>query len=181
MTADMRWRSVAAAALALASAGTWTACAAAPATPEQLRQEERRLLAPFLTAREVGCSELLVELTGNFHQNVGQPAVDRSRHTVDREQRDGYTETVWTNTAGTPEGAFVVAIGDATSLGETDWVRGQQTRFRVVNRVRIRVHEQRRELTLAATASGPPIVIKDANGPLRDAASFAIADGVLQR
>ncbi len=168
-------------AAAVVTIGMLAACTATPATPEQRRQEERRLLAPFLVPREVGCSELFVELTGNFHQNVGQPAVDRSRHTVAREQHDGYTDTVWTNTAGVPDGAFVVAIGDATSLGETDWVRGQQTRFRVVNQVRIRVHEQRRELTLAATASGPPVVVKEANGPLRDAASFAIADGVLQR
>jgi hypothetical protein len=156
------------------------ACAAEPATPEQRQLAERRLLAPFLAAREVGCGELLVELTGNFDGNVGRPAVDRSLHTVTREQGDGFTETVWTNASGNPDSAFVLAVGEATGLGESDWVRGQQTRFRVVNRVRIRVREQG-ELMLNATASGPIVVVKDASGPPRDVAGFTIADGVLRR
>jgi hypothetical protein len=156
------------------------ACSGTPATPQQREQEEQRLLAPFLTAREVGCSELFVELTGNFHQHVSRPAVDKAQHTVTRQQGDGYTDTVWTNAAGTPDGAFLVGIGDQTRLGETGWDNGVKTRFRVVNQVRIRVHEARRELTLNATAGGV-VVVKDAGGAPRDAAGFAIVDGVLQR
>jgi hypothetical protein len=161
-------------------AGLLAACAAQPATPEQRLEGERRLLAPFLTGREIGCGELLVELTGNFDQNVGRPAVDRSLHTVAREQGNGFQETIWTNVSGNPDSAFELAIGEPTSAGAKDWVRGQQTRFRVVNQLRIRVREQG-ALTLSATASGPIVVVKDASGPPRDVARFAIADGMLQR
>lgn len=162
--------------LALAACGT-----APDATPEQKAQAERRLLAPFLAGMEVGCGELLVEVTGNLYPYVGQPAVDPERHTKVREEGSGFVDTVWTNTAGVPESAFIVMIGDPPELTETGWQPGRQTRFRVVNQVRLRVYEDRRPLTLNATAGGGYVFVKEASSPPREVAKFAIVDGVLQR
>ena len=88
-----------------------TGCAGVPATAEQRLAAEQRLLAPYLRDTEVGCSELRVELTGNFHVNVGQPAVDVQAHTARKETGDGYLETIWTNKLGDPRTAFTVKIG----------------------------------------------------------------------
>ena len=41
---------------------------------------ERRLLMPYLQARSVGCSELVVEMTPNFYLHVSSPGVDPQRH-----------------------------------------------------------------------------------------------------
>ncbi len=158
-----------------------SACAANPATPEQRRLAERRLLEPFLVGREVGCAELLVELTANFDAQVGAPAVDRTRHTVSTEPGDGFVDTVWTNTAGVADAAFLVAVGDGRQLTDTGWVAGKQTTFRVVNQVRRRVYSGRRELTLNAIAGGGFVFVKDAATAPREVKQFAIADGVLQR
>jgi hypothetical protein len=158
------------------------ACASAPATPEQVRLAERRLLEPFLVAREVGCGELLVELTGNFHPHVGQPAADKVHHAVAREQGNGFVETVWTNRTGQLENAFVVTVGETPQFTESGaFVAGKQTRFRVVNQVRLRVYEGRRELTLNATAGGGFVLVRDAGAGPKEVASFSIADGVLKK
>ncbi|MBL8754375.1 MAG: hypothetical protein JNK15_13820 [Planctomycetes bacterium] len=157
------------------------ACASTPATPEQVRLAERRLLGPFLVAREVGCGELLVELTGNFHPHVGQPATDKAHHSVVREQKDGFVETVWTNRTGQLEHAFTVTIGETPQFAESGaFVAGKQTRFRVVNQVRLRVYEGRRELTLNAAAGGGFVLVRDAGVGPKEVASFAITDGVLK-
>ncbi len=156
------------------------ACAAPEATPEERRAAEERLLAPFLVDREVGCGELLVELTGNFHPCVGQPAVDRTRHVVAREQGSGFVDMVWTNTAGAADGAFLLTIGEALSPTEVGAAGRPRTRFRVVNQVRLRIYEDRRPLTLNAAASGGFVFVKEASAPPRDVKKFAIADGVLR-
>jgi hypothetical protein len=158
------------------------ACSSAPATPEQRRLAERRLLEPFLSVREVGCAELLVELTGNFHANVGQPAQDKQHHSMVRENGDGFVETVWTNQTGKPEYGFVVTVGDTPQFADNGtFVAGKQTRFRAVNQVRIRVYEDRRELTLNATAGGGFVFVREASAALQEVKGFAIADGTLQR
>lgn len=167
------WRWGAWAVVGLVASG----CAGQPATPEQRAQGERRLLQPFLAAREVGCGELLVELTGNFHGNVGQPAVDRSRHRVTRETGDGYVDQVWTNAAGTADAAFALTIGEPPQLTERGLVRGAETRFRVVNQVRLRIYEDRRPLTLNAVAGGSFVFVKEAGGTPREVPRFAIVDG----
>lgn len=158
------------------------ACAGSPATPEQRQMAERRLLEPFLVAREVGCGELFVEVTSNLYGHVGQPAVDPARHSRTREQGDGFVETTWTNTAGTPDAAFVVTIGEPQQIADTGWIEGRKTRFRVVNQVRLRVYEDRRPLTLNATAGGAFVLVKDgaASAP-REVKQFAIVDGVLRK
>ncbi len=169
-------------AILLASGWLLAACSAAPATPEQRRLAERRLLEPFLVAREVGCGELLVELTGNFHANVGQPATDKQRHTVARESGDGFQETVWTNTTGKVEHGFVVTIGDTPQFADSGaFVAGKQTRFRAVHQVRIRIYQDRRELTLNATAGGDFVFVREASAALKEVKGFVVADGVLQR
>ncbi len=165
-----------------AAMAAMAACAGSPATPEQRAQAERRLLEPFLVAREIGCGELFVEVTSNLYAHVGQPAIDRTRHSMAREEGDGFVETVWTNTAGVPDAAFVVTIGEPQQISDTGWIEGKKTRFRVVNQVRLRVYEDRRPLTLNATAGGAFVLVKDAAGtPPRDVARFAIVDGVLQK
>lgn len=160
---------------------TLASCSSVPVSPEQRRVAERRLLSPFLSEREVGCSELQIEITGNFHGNVAQPAIDRTRHTVTEQRGDGFKEMVWTNTAGTPDAAFVITIGEPTQIGEEGWVAGQRTTFRVVNQVRLRIHESRRELMLEATAGGTFLFVKDGKSAPREMKRFVIADGVLQQ
>lgn len=163
------------------TAAVLAACAATEATPEERRAAEERLLAPFLADREVGCGELLVELTGNFHSCVGQPAVDRTRHRVVREQGSGFVDMVWTNIAGAAEGALLLTIGDAVSATEVGAPARPRTRFRVVNQVRLRVYEDRRPLTLNATAGGTFVFVKEASTAPREVKAFTIADGVLRR
>jgi hypothetical protein len=158
-----------------------TSCGAPPPVdPQQQQAEELRLLSPFLAAREVGCGELLVELTANFHDNVGQPAIDKARHTVARENGDGYVDTVWTNRAGTADAAFEITIGETPELGDRGLIAGRATRFRVVNQLRLRVYEGRRGLTLNATAGGAFLLVKEAAGKPRDVQRFAIVDGILK-
>jgi hypothetical protein len=158
------------------------ACASGgDATPEQRTQAERRLLTPFLAAREVGCGELFIEVTSNLYAYVGQPAVDAARHRQTRERGDGFVETTWTNLSGAPDAAFVVTVGEPQQLTETGWVLGQQTRFRVVNQVRVRVYEDRRPLTLNATAGGAFVLVKEAATKPQDVKEFAIVDGVLRK
>lgn len=164
---------VAAAALAVLAGG----CAATPATAEQRRLAEQRLLAPFLRPVEVGCGELTIELTGNFHGNVGQPGSDPARHRVERSERDDVVETVWTNLLGDPSAAFVVTIGEPGEFTDQGFERGRQTRFTVVQQVRLRVFQDRRPLTLSATASGSVVLVKEAGQPAREVASYAVADG----
>lgn len=162
--------------------GLAAACAGAPAaTPEQRELAERRLLAPFLTGREVGCSELLVELTGNFHRNVGQPALDQQRHTKVTERGDGYVETIWTNVSGSVASAFGCTIGEVPELTEQGLAPAKQTRFRVINRLRVRTYEDRRALMLNATTGGGIVVVREAKGEPKDVPQFAIADGVLRQ
>jgi len=157
-------------------------CAApATATPEQQEQHEQRLLAPFLLPREVGCGELLVELTGNFHDNVGQPAVDQQRHRVNRETGDGYIDTVWTNLAGDLNGAFVVTIGLPPEITDRGLVPGKATKFRVVNQLRLRIYQDRRALTLNAIAGGTFVMVKEAAAEPRERARFEVRDGMLRQ
>lgn len=156
-----------------------TACAGSPATPEQRRLAEARLLEPFLRGTEVGCAELEIEVTGNFHGNVGQPAVDATFHTVARSQGDGYKETIWTNTVGDPSHTFVVTVGEQVQITERGIVQKPRTTFRVVNQVRLRVYEDRRPLTLAAAAKGDFVLVRDAGGAPREVREFVVADGVL--
>ncbi len=157
------------------------ACAGTPATPEQRRLAERRLLEPFLQPLQVGCNELVVELTGNFHANVGQPGVDPTVHTVRKERGQGFVETIWTNRLGDPRTAFVVTIGEPAMFTERGLERTEQTRFTVVGEVRMRIFEDRRPLTLAARASGPVVIVQEARAKPSEVREFSIADGVLSK
>ncbi len=153
-------------------------------TPEQRAQEERRLLAPYLAPREIGCSELLIEVTPNLFAYVGQPAVDPVRHVKTKETGDGYVDTVYTSKLGDAASAFHVTIGEAQKWtgAESGFVLGKQTRFQVVSQVRIRVYEDRRPVTLNATAGGDFVFVKDAAGDRpKEIKRFAVVDGVLQK
>jgi len=154
------------------------ACGSTPVAPERLASEEHRLLLPFAAGAEVGCAELQIEATGNFaHRNIASPSVDTRLHRARKEQGSGYLDTIFTNLTGTPEGAFVVTIGENDEAQSLAPVR--YTRFTVLREVRIRVLEGTHALTLRATASGQPLMIKEA-GVVRDLFEFEAADGVLR-
>jgi len=156
------------------------ACAGTPATPAQRAAEEARLLAPFRRGGEVGCSELVVEITPNFHGCVSQPAIDKQAHVVRRVEGQGFVETVWTNRLSDPRTAFVVTIGPPVEFGAAGLERGPVTTFTVYGQVRLLVHEERRPLTLTARASGEPLLVRVSPGAaVRDCRNFAISDGEL--
>jgi len=157
------------------------ACAGAPASPEQRRLEEARLLAPFARGLEVGCAELQIDLTGNFHGNVGQPAVDATFHTVQRTQHADCREMVWTNVTGDPSHAFLITIGEPPEMTERGSMQKPRTTFRVFHQVRLRVYEDRRPLQLDATATGEVVLVREAGGTPREVRQFAVADGVLRK
>lgn len=155
-------------------------CAAVPATPEQQAAAEQRLLRPFLEGNEVGCRELLVEYTGNFHNFVAQPAVDVKAHLARKERGDGFVDTIWTNRLGAAKSAFVVSIAAAADPTEPGVPRGPRTTFTVLNEVRLRVYEDARPLTLTARAGGGLVVVRRAGAATAvDCAEFHIADGKL--
>ena len=169
------------------SAATWmttvlvlAACKGAPVTPEQRRLEERRLLAPFLAAVEVGCEELEIEITGNFHANVGQPGFVPEWHQKSRQKGHGYAETVWTNVAGVERHEFVLTIGDPGVLNDKGLTPGPRTTFTVVNRVRLRIYEDSRPLMLDVRASGQVVMVKEAAASFREVKEYAVSDGVLR-
>ena len=169
-------------------AATWmtavlvlAACKGAPVTPEQRRLEERRLLTPFLAAVEVGCGELEIEITGNFHANVGQPGFVPEWHQVSRPKGAGYAETVWTNVSGTAQHALVLTVGDPGELSDKGLTPGPRTTFTVLNRVRLRTYEDSRPLTLDVRASGDVVLVKEAAAKTpRGVKEFAVSDGVLR-
>lgn len=167
----------------LASVGFATfllaACAGTPATPEQLRLGEERLLQPFLQLAEVGCSELEIEITGNFHPNVGQPALDRATQTLTREHVDSCRQAIWTNTTGDPSRAFVLTIGQPPEFTDRGVELRKQTVFRVVNQVRLRVHEDRRPLQLDVHATGDVVLVRAVGDKaLREVRDLWVSDGV---
>jgi hypothetical protein len=149
-----------------------------PATAEQVEQAERRLLAPFVQFAEVGCGELAIDITGNFHVNVGQPALDPQTQRVTREQASTYREIVWTNLTGAAENAFGLTIGRPPEVTERGIELSQQTRFRVVNQVRLRVHEDRRPLQLDVRASGDIVLVREVGAGLREVREFVVTGGV---
>lgn len=168
-----RLASIVGAAFALA------ACAGTPATPEQLRLSEQRLLQPFLELSEVGCSELEIEITGNFHPNVGQPALDKTIQTLTREHLDSYRQAIWTNTTGDPARAFVLTIGQPPEFTDRGVELRRQTVFRVVNQVRLRIHEDRRPLQLDVRATGDVVLVRAVGDQqLREVRELTVSDGV---
>lgn len=154
-------------------------CAAAPATPEQKRLAEGRLVEPYLGGAEVGCAELEIELTGNFHAHVGQPAIDPTFHKTVRNDGSGFREVTWTNLSGDPLHALRVTIGAPPELTEQGLVQKAGTTFRVVNQVRFRTWEDRRPLQLSATAKGF-VFVREPRGTPREVAEYQVADGVMR-
>lgn len=167
--------------LILTGALLCAACSSAPASPEQVRLTQEQMIAPFLRGTEVGCNELLVEMTGNFNPYVGQPAIDPSAHAMRHEQGDGYIDKVWTNTLGRPQTSFVVTIGQPGEITERGMMRGPTTKFIVMNQVRLRIYSGRRPVTLKAYARGDLVVVREAAMQrARDVREFVIEDGVLK-
>lgn len=177
MRATKRWICGA----ALGTSLLWLpACASArPATPEQVELATRRLLAPYVTGGEVGCQELLVEVSPNMAINVSQPTVDVNLHQAYKEQGDGYVDTVWTNKLGDLSGIFIVTIGEKNDFTPQGYVVGRGMKFTVTNQVRLRVY-QSGPMRLDATAKGDVLVYKDADHEI-DLHEFRIQDGALHR
>lgn len=156
------------------------ACGSTPATPEQRRLAEERLLAPYLRDVQIGCSELLVEMTANFHGNVGQPAVDATAHDVRREDGPGYVDTIWTNRTGLLRSALNVTIGERAEFTERGLERGPHTRITAMNQVRLRVYRDQRPLQLDLAAGGPVVLVQEAGQARREVRTFAVRDGAVQ-
>lgn len=155
------------------------ACASGPpATDEQVEQMESRLLQPFVDTADVGCGELHIDITGNFHRSVGQPAIDPSTQTVTREQASSYREIVWTNTTGDLTHALRLTIGQPPTVTDRGIELQRQTRFQVLNQVRLRIHEDRRPLQLDVRAFGDVVVVRPAGGKPQRVAEFVVTNGV---
>lgn len=165
----------------LAAAVLVAACSGPPATPEQRRLAEQRLLAPFLAGAGIACTELQIDITPNFHPHVGQPAPDPQAHTVVREQGATFRDTVWTNVTGDPDRGFVLTIGQPPELTERGVELRQQTTFRVVNQVRLRVHEDRRPMLLSVRAGGQFVLVQEAGGPVRELHEYEVVDGAVRQ
>lgn len=179
MRADIACRSL----MIAAGLGWLPGCASGtPATPQQVALEEHRLLQPFTAGGEIGCQELLVEVSPNLAVHVSQPAIDVNLHHADKQQGDGYTETVWTNRIGDLTGAFVVEIGESTDYSATarSYVPGRGMKFTVTNQVRLRVHA-RGPMRLDATAKGDLVYMPTPAAAAQDMHEFRIEDGVLHR
>ncbi|MCA8954323.1 MAG: hypothetical protein KDE27_32745 [Planctomycetes bacterium] len=160
-------------------------CAGTPPSAADLDRNEQAMLAPFLVDRSVGCNELLIEMTGNFNDYVGQPALDPNAHTMRLESGSdaggSYIEKVWTNTMGRTEFAFGIAVGEPGEFGPKGMVFGPRTRFTIVNQLRIRTYQGRHAVTLKARAGGERVVVKDHDsGRTRDVREFVIEDGELK-
>ncbi|MCR9247600.1 MAG: hypothetical protein NXI31_21455 [bacterium] len=156
-------------------------CASGPVAPEDVEQTEKALLQPFLVNKTVRCNELLIEMTGNFNQFVGQPAVDPRVHEMRHEQaQDGsYIDKIWTNRMGLSRGAMTIAVGELPEYTPTGIKLGPRTTFSVTHEVRLRIHQRTHAMTLKATASGERVVVQEARGRPRAVREFVIADGVL--
>ncbi|MGC6487581.1 MAG: hypothetical protein ACON4Z_08050 [Planctomycetota bacterium] len=153
------------------------ACASTPASDQQAKMGERRLLMPYLQTRSVGCSELVVEMTPNFYLHVSSPGVDPQRHRFDRVEKTAQVDKVWTNLAGGRAGWFTVTIGEPPDPTDVVAKPGPRTTFKVMNQFTLRVKE-RGEMALSCEATGPGLFVQEAGRPLREVRSFAVADGV---
>lgn len=146
---------------------------------EVFDQKARRLLEPLLNDGNLGCGELVIEISPNFFANVTQPAIDPNLQGERRSSADGYDEIVWINKVGGSDGAIVLSIGATDDITDTGYVRGKATKFTVIHRATLRV---RTEGTMAAqldvTASGKPMVwVVDKT--VRDLTSFELRNGLL--
>lgn len=153
------------------------ACQSSPASEQEATMGERRLLMPYLQARSVGCSELVVEMTPNFYLHVSSPGVDPQRHRFERVEKVAQVDKVWTNLAGGQAGWFTVTIGEPPDPTEVAAKSGPRTTFKVMNQFTLRVKE-RGEMRLSCTAKGPGLFVQEAGRPLREVRSFSVADGV---
>lgn len=155
-------------------------CGTAPASAEQLRLEQRRLLAPFLQPVQVTCADLVVECTANFHGNVGQPAVDARAHDMRKEEGQGYVDTIWVNRTGQASTALTVTLGERAEFTEQGLVRGPQTRFFVQHRVRLRVWRDQRALALDAQANGQVVLRWPGKAP-ETRLGYRVSDGAVRQ
>ncbi|MEY4675235.1 MAG: hypothetical protein RL148_3019 [Planctomycetota bacterium] len=173
----MKHLAVASTALAFAALSCAASCSSAPVTEEKVAVVSSRLLAPYLGGTEVGCDELVVEMTANFYPNVGRPSTDPRLHKVVRTRKDGFDETTYLNLTGAPEGAFVVTVGELDSMGDKGWVKGKRTTFTVLQAFTMRTPVGTHEYRLDAEAKGAPFVRED--GKVRDLREFRIRDGMV--
>ena len=162
-----------------------------PATVEQEKQEERRIMQPFSRGGLVGCGELIIEMTPNFYPYVSQPARDSKLHGHKEEQFDGYVEKTWFNKLGDFKGRFTVVVGPepdplADAPGPQDAtgratggvaqapgsLQGRQAprppseppepaRFMVIHKIVHRIYLVEREMTLNVIADGRPMFLQE--------------------
>ena len=137
------------------------------------------LLHPLCTDSQVGCTELLVEMSPNYFKNFAQPALNPKWHVEQKSSKDGIDEFVWTNKLGSVEGAIKIMIGATDEITEKGLVRGKGTTFLVVHQATLLVHTKgRMAARLDVTAKGKPIVLR-AEGKDRDLAAYELRNGAL--
>lgn len=153
-----------------------TACTASTAAPEQKEAAERSLLAPYLTGDIVECETLRVELTADFHPNVGDLAAGAER-TMRREAGDGFVDVVWTNLPGAPP--MQVLVGEPMQFTGTGATPGRATIFRVARQFVRRVYAGTHPLALSASATHA--VLRRSGAAPVELGEYHIADGAARR
>ena len=151
-----------------------------PVSEAQLDLEHRRLLRPFLTDREVGCAQLVVEMSPTLYRFVSQPAMDPNVHKFTEQVVAGVNEKSWLNLGGDPSTGFVVSIGENSELTVGAPATNAATRFSVVHSVVLRVIEHAHTgMMFDVDATGPPLLVIEDN-QVRDLAVFKASGGALQ-
>jgi hypothetical protein len=143
------------------------------ADPLAVDQEVSRLLRPFQIDRGVVCDELLIEITANFNEMVGHPAVDPRSQRLTRTVREGFVDYHWVNLPGAPPGHFLFKIVGTEQHGVAP------TEFAALQSARLRVYGGGHELTFGVIARGQ-VTAEEATAQgreRRDVEEFRIADG----
>lgn len=155
-------------------------CGASPATPEQRRLGERRLLTPFLQNTEVACTELEIDITPNFHLFVSNPGVDKSLHRFDKQEKPALVEKTWQNLSGERSGWFTVTIAEPKDPTDVSGKPTPRTTYIVSHQFKLRIHENA-QMKLSARASGPVVIVREASGRRHEPREFAIRDGIVAK
>jgi len=133
------------------------------ATPEEIEAAEAPLDAPFQQKRAIVADDLLLELSANFYDAVGLPALQPELHELQRATDGDHDEYRWTNKSGGVEVPLRFA------LGETEYAILRNATLRVMHRG---------PMTLRSVASGHVIV--DAATGMSNLQEFRIEDGVVR-
>ena len=130
------------------------------ADPVAVAEMETRLLATFEAPSTVVADDLVIEMTANFFDDLGLPAVLGGMQEQERKPRaDGGADYLFRNKTGSSSMSFLLAT----------------TRIEVLRTARISVFGGRKDLTLDFDAGGR-VSLVDANGR-RDGSRYSVSGG----